>query len=85
MKDPGKDLPKAFAGGILIIMAIYVLVNVAYLWVLPADQLAQFSSPAVAVAEVIFVVIGILHSREISVKEYLHFCCNKFNEEKNEI
>ena len=37
------------------------------------------------VAEVIFVVIGILHSREISVKEYLHFCCNKFNEEKNEI
>lgn len=30
------------------------------------------------VAEVIFVVIGILHSREISVKEYLQFCCNKF-------
>ena len=58
MKDPGKDLPKAFAGGILIIMAIYVLVNVAYLWVLPADQLAQFSSPAVAVAEVIFGSIG---------------------------
>ena len=58
MKDPGKDLPKAFAGGILIIMAIYVLVNVAYLWVLPADQLAQHSSPAVAVAEVIFGPIG---------------------------
>ena len=58
MKDPGKDLPKAFAGGILIIMAIYLLVNVAYLWVLPADQLAQFSSPAVAVAEVIFGSIG---------------------------
>lgn len=31
------------------------------------------------VAEVIFVVIGILHSREISLKEYLHFCCNKFS------
>ena len=58
MKDPGKDLPTAFAGGILIIMAIYLLVNVAYLWVLPADQLAQFSSPAVAVAEVIFGSIG---------------------------
>ena len=58
MKDPGKDLPKAFAGGILIIMAIYLLVNVAYLWVLPADQLAQHSSPAVAVAEVIFGPIG---------------------------
>ena len=58
MKDPGKDLPKAFAGGILIIMAIYLLVNVAYLWVLPADQLAQHSSPAVAVAEVIFGPVG---------------------------
>ena len=54
MKNPGKDLPKAFAGGILIIMAIYLLVNVAYLWVLPADQLKDCSSPAVAVAEVIF-------------------------------
>ena len=31
------------------------------------------------VAEVIFVVIGILHSKEISVKEYLYFVCNKFN------
>lgn len=58
MKDPGKDLPKAFAGGILIIMAIYVLVNVAYLWVLPASELAQHDSPAVAVAEVIFGPVG---------------------------
>ena len=31
------------------------------------------------VAEVIFVAIGILNSKEISVKEYLHFCCNKFS------
>lgn len=30
------------------------------------------------VAEVMFVVIGILHSREISVKEYLHFLFHKF-------
>ena len=58
MKNPGKDLPKAFAGGILVIMAIYLLVNVAYLWVLPADQLKDCSSPAVAVAEVIFGPVG---------------------------
>ncbi|WP_455542554.1 APC family permease [Intestinibacter sp.] len=58
MKNPGKDLPKAFGGGILIIMAIYLIINVAYLWVLPADQLAQVSSPAVAVAEVIFGPVG---------------------------
>lgn len=30
------------------------------------------------VAEVIFVVIGVLHNKEISVKEYLHFLNNKF-------
>lgn len=30
------------------------------------------------VAEVIFVIIGILHNKEISVKEYLQFCYNKF-------
>lgn len=30
------------------------------------------------VAEVIFVIIGFLHSKEISVKEYLQFCCKKF-------
>ena len=58
MKNPGKDLPKAFAGGILIIMAIYLLINVAYLWVLPANELANYSSPAVAVAEVIFGPVG---------------------------
>ena len=58
MKNPKKDLPKAFAGGILIIMSIYVLINLAYLWVLPADELANCSSPAVAVAEVIFGSVG---------------------------
>lgn len=31
-----------------------------------------------SVAGIVFVVVGILHSKEISVKEYLHFCCNKF-------
>jgi len=30
------------------------------------------------VAGIIFVIIGILHSKEITVKEYLYFCRNKF-------
>ena len=30
------------------------------------------------VATILFVAAGILHSKEISVKEYLRFCCNKF-------
>ena len=58
MKDPGKDLPKAIVGGLSLVMAVYVVINVAYLFVLPADQLAQFASPASAVAEVLFGKIG---------------------------
>lgn len=30
------------------------------------------------VAEITFVIIGIWHSREISVKEYMSFCYDKF-------
>ena len=41
MKNPGKDLPKAIVGGLSLVMAVYIVINLAYLWVLPADQLAQ--------------------------------------------
>ena len=58
MKNPGKDLPKAIVGGLTITMAVYIAINLAYLWVLPADQIAQFANPASAVAEVIFGPIG---------------------------
>ena len=58
MKDPGKDLPKAIVGGLSITMAVYIAINLAYLWVLPADQIANFANPASAVAEVIFGQIG---------------------------
>lgn len=58
MKNPGKDLPKAIVGGLSLVMAVYLLINVAYLWVLPASELAQYSSPASAVAEVIFGAFG---------------------------
>ena len=58
MKDPGKDLPKAIVGGLSLVMAVYVVINLAYLWVLPASELAKYASPASAVAEVLFGSIG---------------------------
>lgn len=58
MKNPGKDLPKAIIGGLSIVMAINVVINLAYLWVLPASELAQYASPASIVAEKIFVPVG---------------------------
>ena len=78
MKDPGKDLPKAIVGGLSLVMAVYVVINIAYLFVLPADQLAQFASPASAVAEVLFgrvggqiITIGILISVFGCINGYL--------------
>ncbi|CED93010.1 Serine/threonine exchanger SteT [Romboutsia ilealis] len=58
MKDPGKDLPKAIVGGLSLVMAVYVVINLAYLWVLPANELAQYASPASAVATELFGPIG---------------------------
>ena len=58
MKNPGKDMPRAIVGGVSVIMAVYFVINMAYLWVLPADQLATISSPASAVAMEIFGPVG---------------------------
>lgn len=58
MKDPGKDLPKAIVGGVCLIMAVYVIINLAYLWVLPADVMMNLDSPASAVAVEIFGDMG---------------------------
>jgi APA family basic amino acid/polyamine antiporter len=39
IKDPQRNIPRALVGGILILMAIYVLVNVAYLHALTIDEM----------------------------------------------
>ena len=58
MKNPGKDMPVAIVGGVSIIMAVYFVINMAYLWVIPADQLMNIPSPASAVAMAIFGPVG---------------------------
>lgn len=54
MKKPAKDLPKAIVGGVGIIMAVYLLINLAYLKVIPASELMNLESPAAAVATKLF-------------------------------
>lgn len=78
MKNPGKDLPKAIVGGLSLVMAVYITINLAYLWVLPASELANYASPASAVAEVIFgpmggkiITVGILISVFGCINGYL--------------
>ncbi len=58
MKNPGRDLPRAIVGGVSIIMAVYILINLAYLWVIPANELMMIESPASAVATKLFGASG---------------------------
>lgn len=69
MKEPKKDLPRAIIAGLTAVMAIYVLINLAYLQVMPAAALGATPTPAADVAHLIFgdaggklVTIGILIS-----------------------
>ena len=78
MKNPGKDLPKAIVGGLSLVMGVYVVINLAYLWVLPASELANVASPASAVAEHLFgpmggkfITVGILISLFGALNGYL--------------
>lgn len=69
LKNPQKDLPKAIIGGLSIVMAVYILINIAYLYVLPASALAATKTPAADVATILFgksggkfITVGILVS-----------------------
>lgn len=52
--NPGRDVPRALIGGVLSIIAIYLLVNAALLFVLPISQIAGQDFAAGAAATVIF-------------------------------
>lgn len=58
MKNPGKDLPRAIVGGLSVVMAVYIVINIAYLWVAPASELASATAPAALVAQRIFGPVG---------------------------
>lgn len=41
IRDPGRNVPRAFALGTLAVIAIYVFLNLLYLYVLPVGELAK--------------------------------------------
>jgi basic amino acid/polyamine antiporter, APA family len=51
--DPARNLPRAMIGGVLSVIVIYTLVNVALLAVLPMATLAQSTLPAADAADAI--------------------------------
>ena len=54
VENPGRDIPRSMIGGVVSVIAIYLLVNLALLAVLPASRIAGEAFAAGTVAGVIF-------------------------------
>ncbi|SHM84454.1 APC family permease [Flavobacterium saccharophilum] len=52
--DPSKNIPKSLYSGVLLVIAIYVLVNVAFFHVLSLENVAKSNLAAADVANIIF-------------------------------
>lgn len=46
MKDPARNLPRALIGGVILVVAVYLLANLAYVKTLGTTGLAQSNAPA---------------------------------------
>lgn len=53
-ENPTKNIPKALYTGAVIVIAIYVIINIAFLYVLPVSAIANSSLVASDVAKTIF-------------------------------
>ncbi len=54
VKNPKRNIPLSLLWGTIIVIAVYVLVNVAYLYVLPIGEMAKSPLVAASAAEKIF-------------------------------
>lgn len=54
VKNPHRNVPLALLFGSLIVIAVYVLINIAFLYVLPIDEMAKSPLVAASAAEKIF-------------------------------
>lgn len=54
VRDPKRDVVRSMLGGVLLVIAIYLVTNLAYVYVLPMSQLAGEKFAAGAVATKIF-------------------------------
>ena len=52
-RDPARNLPRAMIGGVLSVIGIYLLVNIALLKILPMSELSGATLPAADAARVI--------------------------------
>jgi len=53
IKDPARNLPRANVIGVIVVVALYLSLNLAYLWVLTPDQVAGSSALAADMARAV--------------------------------
>lgn len=54
VQDPGRSIPRSMLGGVLSVAAIYLLLNLAYVWVLSLPRMAGEPFVAATAARAIF-------------------------------
>ena len=71
VQDPGRDIPRSLFGGVLLIIVIYVLVNLALLYVLPVETIAGQEFAAGVAAQVLFGQYGDTIFRALTILSML--------------
>jgi APA family basic amino acid/polyamine antiporter len=53
-KDPTRNLPRAIIGGVLLVVVLYLVMNLAFLRVMPMAELSASKLPAADAAQIVF-------------------------------
>jgi len=75
VREPGRDIPRSMFGGVLSIMGVYLLVNLALVYVLPISQIAGQNFALGAAIERVFGAHGDAVARAVMVLSLLS-CIN---------
>jgi len=78
VQNPGRDIPRSMFGGVLLVIGIYFLVNLALLYVLPIQRIAGQKFAAGLAAEVIFGAYGDSIFRALTIISMLS-CINAYH------
>lgn len=58
VREPGRDIPRGMVAGVLLVIAIYLMLNLAFLHVLPLERMANEPFVAGAAAAAVFGPLG---------------------------
>lgn len=71
VENPGRNIPRAMIGGVLTVIAIYLLLNLAFLYVVPMSRMVDEPFVAGVAAEAVFGPRGDVIIRSIMVLSVL--------------